>query len=65
MVNGTFLSPGPTSIFSSAVPKYASRNLTSPNFLSKGEPAVAWAYASTIIIGLMTNTAKKTSILTD
>ena len=36
IVNGTLLSPVPTSILLSNVPKYASSNLTSPKFLSNG-----------------------------
>ena len=39
-VNGTFLSPGSTSIFSSGMPKNESRYFTSPNFRSNGEPLV-------------------------
>jgi hypothetical protein len=43
IVKGTFWSPGFTSIYLSGVPKNASRNFTSPNFLSNGdsEPACA------------------------
>jgi hypothetical protein len=37
MVNGTFLSPGPTSIFSDESPKYASRNFT-PDMVSLKTP---------------------------
>ena len=37
MVNGTFLSPGPTSIFSDESPKYASRNYM-PDMVSLKTP---------------------------
>ena len=67
IVNGTFLSPGPTSIFPEDVPKYASRNfilIIAFRMTPSGQPTqdVASLKASGIS-GLTTNAIIKTMVI--